>query len=154
MIPNPWSSCLHLPSARIIGIATTSFRCSAGDGTTPPDLPHTHFWELLIVSGTQKMALLASLLYWVFQHCYSKWQNSSSMRMARWTWLSSLLINRSVRLLEIKMTILGWKLKSINIHSYESPNSLLSINVPENGSKERTLQQSQSKSCNASQTLR
>lgn len=31
---------------------------------------------------------------------------------------------------------------------------LLSINVPENGSKERTLQQSQSKSCNAPQTLR
>lgn len=64
MIPNPWSSCLYLPSIRIIGIATTSFWCSAGDGTTPPGLPHTHFWELLSEWDTEngssgKLAVLS-----------------------------------------------------------------------------------------------
>lgn len=82
-------------------------------GTTFPAL-HTCFRVLLIVG--HKMALLASLLFWVFQRCHSKWQSKSSMRMSRWSQLSSHLRNRSACPLKIKLTLQGLK-TSINKYS-------------------------------------
>lgn len=93
MIPHSRSSCLYFPSAGITGMCHHILLVQCRDGNTPLVLLHTDFLGLLI-EGHRKW-LCGKFAVLSVSALSLQWRNESSMRTARWTWWSSLLINRS-----------------------------------------------------------